>query len=182
MKEDLKATLANINDWLKFAEAKNAILITLNGGMIFAFLSSFNDKMSFASHNVFSYNFFLRIYYWEFVIFAILGLVIALISFYPQIKRDIFWFTVRAKTTTDNLQFFGDIEKYTANEYLELIKSDSNYSFEKLEKDYANQIVINSRITYRKNKYAQVAVFLTLSAIGTIFMGIIFSLILNPNE
>ncbi|MCP4218773.1 MAG: hypothetical protein GY765_29345, partial [bacterium] len=43
MEERLKSIFANVNDWLKFAEAKNAALVAFNSAIIFAVLSVFDQ-------------------------------------------------------------------------------------------------------------------------------------------
>ena len=46
-KPELKYIFANINDLLKFAEAKHGGLIVLNAGLVFGILSSYTNIQNF---------------------------------------------------------------------------------------------------------------------------------------
>ena len=182
MEERLKTIFGNVNDWLKFAEAKNGVLITLNGGAIFAFISSFKDKLTLSGVDFLSAEFLFRIFCLEFLACCLISLLISLLSFLPQTKEKVFFFPPEPKRTNDNPLYFGDIQKYTAVELLDLIKDNHQSSYTQMEKHYASQIVINSIITDRKVKYFKLALFFTISSIVSIFIGILLYILFNPNE
>jgi hypothetical protein len=54
MEERLKYIFNNINDWLKFAETKNAALLVIDSAAIFALLSFINSADSINQYVVIS--------------------------------------------------------------------------------------------------------------------------------
>lgn len=49
MEERLKFIFANVNEWLRFAEAKNGVLVAFNGAAIWGTLQSL-DEISKIDH------------------------------------------------------------------------------------------------------------------------------------
>ncbi len=175
MDEELKCIFANVNEWLKFAETKNAVLVALDGGAVLGVLGLLKDQPRFPEWVIF--------YLWVFIIFNVIALSIALFSFLPQTKIPYFWL-IGEPNSKDNLIFYGHIKKYDVNQYLSaLYTSDSQQpkNFSKLELDYANQIIVNSQIADRKYNYFRVALWFTISAILTPLIGGVLYLVFNPN-
>jgi hypothetical protein len=102
MADVLKDIFENVNNWLKFAEAKNATLIAGNGLLIFGVLKTIHElKID---------NYLLWYIYFCLALFS-LSLVIALISFIPKVKIPTFLLNSNIETN-DNLLFYGHILKY----------------------------------------------------------------------
>ncbi len=150
MKDNLKEIFQNVNDWLKFAEAKHAGLIVLNSGTIFGILSIYGDYKGSISIP------------WIIASISFLGLsmVISFISLFPILDNK-----VQKKTKPDNpnLFFFKSIALLDESDFKkELLKVDPNFSPGKLESDLINQIIINSQITLFKSQLFRTATIITL--------------------
>ncbi len=159
VEEKLKEIFGYINDWLKFAEAKNAAILTLGMGTLFG-LSSYAEKTN-------------KWIYIVLIIILLLSVMSSLLSFYPnlsnsKIKIITGLFTWIAKfwekenhSTKEIKIFYSDIsEKYSVdgtkelnyleNIYKDYYDSDKSDEFNQLEIDYAKEIIINSKITVNK--------------------------------
>lgn len=172
----LKDLLDDINNWLKYSETKNTILATILGGFIISFFEISNSSINIANMSISNADFYIKIYLFEILLLLPLAFFILLISFYPQTKSNICWFRNRDIKEDDNLIFYGDISKYNAEEYQKLIIEKYDINKDKIgvmERQYINQIIINSRITYRKNKYTKIAIFLVISAFITLPVALI---------
>ena len=139
----LENTFSNINNWLSFAEAKNAALIAFNIAVLTAMLGS----VDVLNKNVL---------YYIINCALIISSGLALMSFKPKTgnnKR-----TIQSSNDADNLLLFTHIAKYTKEKYLisvyrkylNIIKREEDLS--KIELDYADEITYNAQITV--NKYA----------------------------
>ncbi len=169
MEERLKNIFANINDWLKFAEAKNAAIIAFNGATLFGILQIIaNKKLT----DLLIVHYFL----WAFIILEILGILIALFSFLPELKIPLLGSKKRKlDPKKDNLLFFGHIVKFKPEEYLRALYAsiglEKKEGFEKLELHFANQIIVNSKISLRKYHFFRIALWLTIAGILSIIIG-----------
>lgn len=156
----LKEIFENINNWLKFAEAKNATLIAGNGVIIFGIIKCLKDLAD--------YPYF--IYYLCFVIILLsLSFIIALISFIANIKLPKYLFK-EIDNKNNNLLFYGSIQNYNEKSYLEELTkslgiSNSSILENKFCLMYAQQIIINSKITMRKFELFNIGLKITLFAI-----------------
>ena len=158
MDEKLKEIFSNINDWLKFAEAKSATLIACNGALIFGIsrlISSFDLK---------------GIYLLYFILISalcILSIAICFLSIIPSLSMP--WEKKPSGTSDeDNLMYFSDIAKYTPLAYLHALKDNlelTDSAFTGYQRDISNQIIINSVIADKKYRAFQKAIWLTLAAV-----------------
>ncbi len=148
MTERLNIIFLNVNEWLKFAELKHAVIIAFNGAAIFGIFQIFINSET-------NYPILLNIYLYNTILFLALSILISLISFFPQTKLKWLW-TSQEISDENNLLFYGDIKKYDEESYLKaLYKSvgKETSSFLDIELYYANQIIQNSKIVSRKFKY-----------------------------
>ena len=156
--------LKNINDWLKFAEQKNTGLLALNTGIIWG-ISRLLDGLNIENN----------ILYWSHIIayiLMILSAFICILSFLPILKNR-WWLKKEKKESSDNMLYFGDISKYNSGDYLKLVKYKYNiedYEFKNFEKDFAEQIVINSKIAL--DKYTKYILSSWLTILGIIIFTI----------
>jgi hypothetical protein len=159
MANTLKDIFENVNNWLKFAEAKNATLVAGNGLLIFGILKTINDL------NINTY--LLYYIYFCLALFSI-SLVISLISFIPKVKIPTFLLNSDIETN-DNLLFYGHILKYNERTLLEKLDSMLNNEDDKTSKEfrtmYTQQIIINSKIARNKFELFDIAIKFTLSGI-----------------
>lgn len=155
MTEKLMIIFQLVNDWLKFAEAKNAILLAFLGAEITAIITYISAASSAPRS--------LQISLLVSMSFSFVGVTICATSFLPKTDIDkILWLrgkpsrkNIRLLKDTDSFYFFGDLEKYKNSELLAAINrlyfnSNTNIADKKEDLDIANQIVINAEITSRK--------------------------------
>ena len=160
MEDKLKDIFENVNNWLKFAEAKNATIVAGNGLLIFGICRLLKDT---------SINEWI-LYYIYFVIFImLLSFVVALISFIPNVKLPHYLYNNKK---SDNLLFFGSIMHYNEDSYLKELNeslglNSEEYKTKKINKMYAQQIIINSQIAMKKYNIFNISLHLTLFAILT---------------
>jgi hypothetical protein len=166
--DDLEARLivilGMVNDWLKFAEAKNAVLVALSGaatGGILSYLSSNADVAASLVVGLVAAQLVL-----------LLSLLVALVSFFPQtdLAR---WLTRNDEPTdeSDNLYFYGHLAKYAPHDLVERIASlyvgtgQCPVPPYRSHLDLASQIVINSRIAAAKLRLFAIATALLVIAV-----------------
>ena len=170
MEDKLETILKHVNDWLKFAEQKNATLLALDAGTIWGVSKLLNDT-STETNIVFilsSTGYF----------FLIVSIAICLTAFMPVLTN--VWFKCGDKNTTDNALYFGDIAKYTPSEYLAFLRNKlrKKSSVLEWELDYSNQITNNASIALEKYKrytlaswFFFIAMMVFLFAIGIKYIG-----------
>jgi hypothetical protein len=119
MEDTLKDILSNVNDWLKFAEAKNAALIAFHLGSIFGAATIITQSQPNTIPEA------ILNYLYSFITLSIVGLFFVLFSFWPQTRienvlskkiEDIFCF--KRSTIEENLLFYGYINNCGPDLYL----------------------------------------------------------------
>ena len=163
LEDKLKDIFENVSRWLGFAEGKNAALIAFDSAVAFGLISLRFQENILKSQHIFSC-------YLDWCILLLgLGVMAALISFLPKTKLP--WAFSQDKTDkSDNLIFFGHIAKYSPQKYLISIRETlkpEQVENNKIVIDYAEQIVINSRITVSKFWWFTLGLSLTLAAFLT---------------
>jgi len=156
--EQLEEIFENVNNWVKFAEAKNVALLTLNAAGIFGLLRLYG---SFAPDAA-----------W--VLVAMLGailllfasLVICLVSFFARVRVSRSLFARPAEA--GNLYFYNHIAEMEVDGFVDAVRDSMGYQGDvgKLHRDLANQIVVNSRIARKKYVLFNAALWVTLATIG----------------
>jgi len=167
MKEDLKEIFKNVNDWLKYAEAKNAMLLGFNGALLFGAFKVFSSNSDL--QNLWG---FVGPYF-HYVMPIIIGIstVITLISFIPETKM--IKLGDDSKPEDVNVLFYSHLKTLSSDELLtELMVTNPSI----IEKSYAQQIVINSGIAAAKFDSFKVAGWITISGLMMI-IPVIFPLI-----
>jgi len=170
MEERLRYILSTVNEWLKFAESKNAALLTADGVAVFGILTALGNA------NL-PHSWMLRYVYFCVSLLAI-ATIVCLLSFIPQLQVPRL-VTRRSPKGEDNLMFYGDIANYNSFGYLKALyareRDKQGTIADPIEEDYAQQIVVNSRIALRKYGYFNVALWLTvLAALSPVFSAAIF--------
>lgn len=167
MEERLGHILSIVNEWLKFAEAKNAALLAANTAIIFAVLRVLDSKTICRQ--------WLSAYLLLGLLLLAAAAFIALVSFIPQVR--IPWLALRRQPSSrDNLLFYGDIAYYDPTNYLQALGARTTpaaNAFSSFEQDYAVQIVTNSRIALRKYVLFSAAIWLTLTAVLSLPVAIV---------
>ena len=166
--EQLQKIFSNINDWLKFAEAKNFGLITLNAAIVFGLSQTNFDEGSFTKI-VSSYILFPLIY---------ISFVFSLFSFFPilrkiskkeELKGILPWLSklIDKEQKFESIHFYGYLSKVNKKRFItELkLKTNSTEEFTLYEEELASQILYNSRIVWLKFQLFKIAGFFTLTGI-----------------
>ena len=141
MEERLWRILDNVNRWLEYAERKNAILLTFIGLQLTFF------KIFIGSPN-----------FWLIIALILLGICffIILFSFFPKTSIPYWIYSwsnpISSPRVTDNLIFYGDISKYSLQDYIEKLEKyfDEQISTHNHLNDICSQILINSQLAKRK--------------------------------
>ncbi|WP_192821033.1 hypothetical protein [Rufibacter sp. LB8] len=161
MREELKFLFTNVNDWLKFIEAKNTALIALNGAIMIGLIQCVNDSIKNPIINYF-------IVYWL-VPWLLLSLSISLIS----VTGWSIWFSGRFKKKrlkSKNVLYFGYISSISYNTFkiklhqtLNTGNSQQSTSiFSKVDSKLIGQIHVNSKIAFGKNRLFHYALYISI--------------------
>ena len=155
-KAELKYIFGNINEWLKFAEAKHAGLIVLNAAIVVGILSSYTNIA----------HFLLKPAICAGVISFGISVFMSLLSQFP-VTQNIFYNL--KMINNPNLYFFGHLCHFDKDSFINHLKSaDSNFAPNKLDEDLINQILVNARIAQAKYGFFKLAVYCTVFGIGII--------------
>lgn len=171
----------NVNDWLKFAEAKNAVLLAFAGAGMTATLSVLVSAQNLPNS--------LR---WGLIAATILLCICAFlctISFLPKTNLDKILqnqgisFPSEQPQPEDNLYFFGHLRKYRTQELL--TKLNNSYlsdnpvpqPYSREAQDLAVQVIINSGIAFVKFQIFTYAVYTLAAAIISIPVFILITFI-----
>lgn len=162
---ELKYIFSNINEWLKFAEAKNGGLMVLNTGLVVCILSSYNNIQNFT--------------YKPAILIGIICLGISLfliiISQFP-ITHNILY--NRNKVKTPNLYFFEHLSHIDKETFItEFKKVNTSFIPSKFDTDLINQILVNARITNAKFNFFKFASYFTALGTGVIGLSSIIKII-----
>lgn len=164
---ELRAIFTNVNDWLKFAETKNAALVAADVAILIGLASLFEKAEGW-----------LLVYLIFLAVFVGLSLVIGLISFLPTTK--IPWLRRPAVIQKKrNVLYYGHIADNDVESYLELLKGvlaeDSEPSL--IGRAYTEQIITNSKIAVKKYGYFTTSLFCLLTGIVTLPIAVLLLVI-----
>ncbi len=167
MEERLRFVLSSVNEWLKFAEAKNGALLAVDIAILFGLFQLISDVDS---------------YYWIYFAagFVALSAVVVLISFVPQLKVPRKWFVKHKNLSKEiSLIFYAQIANLTPENYVKALYTQSGRetsTISPLELDYAQQIIANSRIAVRKGTLFNIGLLMTVLSLLLILIPGLLSL------
>lgn len=166
--EQLQKIFSNVNEWLKFAEAKNFGLLSLNAAIMFGF-----TQTNFEPNSVVK---LVGIY--VFGPFALISSMLSLISLFPvlsSIEKGVKLRGYLAKisnfiskeTEFENIHFYGYLKGIDEGEFIlkYQTKMNSSDSFNQFEIELISQILYNSRITWLKYQFFKIAGFFALAGV-----------------
>lgn len=172
MEMSLVVLFSIVNDWLRFAESKNAACVAFNAAIVAVTIDlDVGSKFpSFYSSIV--------------LLFAVLSLGIGLINFLPSlsISRNLSAKIDRPVSDSGNILFFGSIaemglDNFRRRALIDFGKSDSDVLFNAI----TEQIFVNAVITRRKLKLFNFAVL--LASLGLTFgLSLIVWAIMSKNR
>ena len=173
-----------VNDWLKFAEAKNAIFLAFLGVSITVLVTYVSAASSIITLS-------LRTGILASIVLLCISALICAVSFLPKTNLEhINW--LRAKPSnknrqslkdTDNLLYFNDLKKYNPTELLESVnrlyyENKILLPYKKEDLDIASQIVINSEIASIKFKLSIAVVWTLILSFFVIPISLLTSILL----
>ena len=171
----LLTILEMVNEWLQFAEAKNAGLVALDAlalAAILAILPAAAVPGAVSGGLVAA----------SLLLLASLG--ISLWSFIPRSDMGNLVSPVgRRPRASDNLYYYGDICGYQPDQLAAEIarRYDKIQNYEPAQNpshvDLASQVIANSRITVAKNRCFKLATWIALLALATAAGGVVIALI-----
>ncbi len=164
MEDRLRYVLSVVNEWLKFAEAKNGALLAVDVAIVFGILQLTSNASSRG---------------WIPFAISLIGLsaISALLSFIPQLKVT----SPKERKGDDkatSLIFYGHFAKYQPESYVKTMYSRVGIeapSITPIELDFAQQIIINSRIALRKNRYFSAGLWLTVLGLVSFLVPLVIS-------
>lgn len=158
--ELLTASYHNVMSWLHFAEAKNAALITFNSGAIFAIGTAYTQMNSVPQ--------WLCIAMLAACSILGLSLVVGFSSFFPRLTLLPGAGAPKANSG-NNIWYFGHIAEMGVDTYLQELarKSGSTLAFSEIDRDLAQQIVVNSTIAVTKYGIFRISLWITLCALAS---------------
>ncbi len=176
LQNKLNELFIHTNDMIKFSEAKNAGLIAFNGAVIIGLISIIKD-LSFEC----DLTIVLKIYLIIVAIFNLISIIISMSSLAAYLNHKKL---VTKTTKNDNLLYFGDISLYEPEDYFNEFQKKYNLksSNKELEIDTIKQIIITSQIAFRKYKYFNKALKITLASLATPIFLIFYKYYINPNK
>ena len=155
MYEKLKDIFHNVNDWLKFAEAKHGGLIALNSGVFFGALTIYKDFRETIPVYVILFTF----------LFIVASIVTSFVSMFPRRERKGRKGKLPKKA---NFFFSGDLAFFSKEELKgELLKhTGSDHTFDGLEDDLIRQIIANAAVATRKYNLFKIALVLLICGLA----------------
>jgi hypothetical protein len=156
----LMAALELVNDWLKYAEVKNAALLTLNAALIVGM----HQLFEWHKPTALGVGWLL----WMSTALLAISLLVCLASFYAYTKTFGFDLPISTQDGATNALYFGHLADMKRDDVLKRLVDKyapgpgSNY----LE-DMADQIIINSKIARRKFAFFNWGLMFTIAALLT---------------
>ena len=164
IEDKLWKIFVNVNDWLKVAEAKNAMLIGFNGASIFGISRIMGEVGPWL--------------WWYLFVVCIIFCFSVLISFFAFIPRlkglppGIFY-----NSRVKNIYYFEYLKTLSSEKLLhELDPEIKKFELSDSTKHLADQIISNANIASRKYSNFTVAIWITICGIVTPLFGFIFFL------
>ena len=174
--EQLYRIFNNVNDWLKFAEAKNAMLIAFNSASIYGISQSLNLDCIKGTK-------FIEIYLMIVILLLVFSTITSLISFAPKVK--IISGGYYGSGNISNVLFFEYLKTKSNTEIIQEVtgvSATTQAPYAKVELDIAEQIKQNSIIASVKYSYFTIAVWITIVAYVTVPIAGIYFLYSHFNK
>jgi len=167
VEERLRYILTTVNEWLKFAEAKNGALLVADIAILFGVFRLLNESTG------------PKVFIYLAIFLVIVSTISSLVSFIPQLKVSSFIPKKRTEKEA-SLIFYGHIAKYEPQSYIKALYAESGAepaAIASIEVDYAQQIITNSRIALRKYLCFNVGLWLTVLALLFLLVASLVSIV-----
>lgn len=154
--------LKSVNDWLKFAETKNAVLLLATGAAIWGAARLIILEQTGC---------YLSTYLLYLEAFLLAAFLTALVSFLPILNyRWIVSKPTRQKTANGNILFFAYLAGLSTSQLISEFRtavSAADNDLKQIDQMYAEQIIINSRIALAKFSMFELSVKFVLYGVLT---------------
>ena len=165
MNNEIKYIFQNVNEWLKFAEAKHAGIIVLNSAIILGVLTTYSNVQVLEKNSTCISLFILGV-----------SIFLSLASQFP-VTSNIMFGNSKSKANP-NIYFFGDLAKISESDFVnEFNKSFNGFTPTSAEKDLINQILVNSKITSSKFFLFKICCYISVFAIGLLGLSTIIKIL-----
>ncbi|MEQ9002840.1 MAG: DUF5706 domain-containing protein [Pseudomonadales bacterium] len=159
-----------MNEWVRFADSKAAILIAANAAVVFGLLQS---GWSFDEYRHWN------LYLWPLVAGCVISTFFCFLALVPALSFP--WLTRPGQRgATVSLIYFADIAKFTPKQFLEALAQAVGYEQDPStahDLDLARQIVTNSTIALNKYRLMTVAFWATLAGLISVPVFAVFILL-----
>jgi hypothetical protein len=162
-----------VNEWLKFAEAKNIALVTLNGAAIVGMHNVWRAHAPLAESSPW---WWMEWWLWWATALCFASLLVGLASLFPKTKLPPkrFW---QAEGAGTGAVFYAHLATMTENEVVDrLVPGRRRSRSGPYLTDLASQAVVNAKIARRKFALFNMAIMLTLLGLMTPVLGLLFYL------
>ena len=152
--------LTLVNDWLKYAEVKNGVLLTLNG-VLLTIIHRLVESLGEHSE-------VLDYWLWAVTALLLLSMLVGLASFYARTKTFGFDIEKPKNSNTHNALYYGNLANMKCSDVLHrLVQKYDSACPDQYLTDLADQIIINSKIARRKFALFNFALLITIAALIT---------------
>ena len=174
VEQRLLSILAMVNDWLKFAETKNAGIVgfgAAGAAVIGSFLNRSDDTVLVAGLAVA-------------VALMAISVLVGLSSFFPRTSlARLLTHDAGKPDESDNLYYYGHLAKYAPAALVEAIARDyaqtgfTDVVHARSRNDLAAQIIVNSRITLAKLELFGIATWLFAASAVTALLSVLAAVV-----
>ena len=180
--EKLLIIFQNVNDWLKFAEAKNAVLFAFSGTGVTAMVTLLATAQNLPGS--------LKVGLLLTTGLLCVCMFLCALSFLPSTNLEkILWNRGRSfnamqpKPDDDNLYYFGHLRKYGAVELLDTVNrlylnGTVATPYGKEARDIATQITSNAGIAFRKYKFFTYSLYFLIFSILSVPVLVLLNLLI----
>jgi hypothetical protein len=176
--EIMKDIYKDVTEWLKFAETKNAALLTFNGVLLFGIVRILQSNVSYFTPYTKTFT--------ACIILLIINICINLMSFIPaltQSKKQKLKSSLSNEQVNDlNLLYYGNLKNFNEVKFLEAIikkyNLPANDQTDEYLKDLSLQIVTLSSIATKKYIFFSISVYITGAVIFLVILKTLFNFIL----
>ena len=167
LKSHLQKQLDQVNTSLSFAEAKNIALIAFNVAMMGLLNEMYKDT---------------KIILCITLSFIVTSSLVSILSFWPNLLSSLQKRNDKSNNENElNLIFFGDIAKIDNEKaFLEYTKKkyftrDGSENTDHVIIDLASEVLINSKITKKKNNFFMIALILDIACLAVLMVVIMIA-------
>lgn len=164
--ENLHTLFSNVNEWLKFAEAKNLTLVTIVSALIIGiFQIEFNpdSELIIAVRTGAVFSLFVS----GLIALISLSPIVSKIRKQKNTKSVTNWIAtiIDEEIVFENIHFFGYLRTLTTEQFIKQYQEKTNdpSDFTEFEKDLVDQILYNSRITWMKYRLSKFSIIITVT-------------------